>query len=173
MSYIEKKIERGDCFLKRKSRLSPSTELVSIESASLLVLLVLVCIDLLYSERSKLGFESILVITDHQAFQTRYQPAKTTGKFLFENCIMDKNSLPADQGGNCGKSVIKGTFSSSGVEKSGTSPYHHMRKSMEERLKEKTNHNSLKSHKKDDWKSYVATFLHSYNATKHNNNGYT
>lgn len=143
LSYIEKKIGRRDCFFKRKSRDSLSTELVSIESARLLVL---VCTDLLYSERSKLGFESILVKTDRQAFPTRNQPAKTTGKILFENCIMDKNSLPADQGGNCERSVIKGTFSSVGVEKSGTSPYHHMRKSMEERLKEKMLPTSLKSH---------------------------
>ena len=53
----------------------------------------LVCIDFLTWERSKGGFEIILVITDHftryaQAFPTRNELAKTTAKVLFENYIV-------------------------------------------------------------------------------------
>ena len=58
----------------------------------------LVCIDFLTLERSKVGFEKILVITDHftryaQAFPIRNKLAKTTAKVLFENFIVHYGSL--------------------------------------------------------------------------------
>ena len=54
------------------------------------------CIDFLSLERSKGGFENILVITDHfaryaQAFPTRNQTASKTAKVLSE--ILLSNSL--------------------------------------------------------------------------------
>lgn len=50
----------------------------------------LVCIDFLSLERSKGGYENILVITDHfsryaQAIPTRNQTAQTTAKVVLEN----------------------------------------------------------------------------------------
>ena len=32
---------------------------------------------------------------------------------------------------------------------------------------------TLEDHKKEDWKSYVAPLVHSYNATKHTSTGYS
>lgn len=52
-----------------------------------------VCIDYLSLERSKGGYENILVLTDHfsryaQAYPTRNQTAKTTTRVLFDNFVV-------------------------------------------------------------------------------------
>ena len=61
------------------------------------------------------------------------------------------------------------------VEKSRTTPYHAMGNGMVEQF----NHTllnmlgTLADHKKEDWMSYVAPFVHSYNATRHDSTGYS
>ena len=77
-SDVENKVRTCDRCIKRKTFPKPSAELVSIVSTQPMEL---VCIDFLSLERSKGGFENILVITDHytkyaQAFLTRNQLAK-------------------------------------------------------------------------------------------------
>ena len=72
-SDVEKKVKTCERCIKRKTFPKTSTELVNIVSSEPMEL---VCIDFLSSERSKGGFENILVITDHftryaQAFPTR------------------------------------------------------------------------------------------------------
>ena len=88
-----------------------SAHLVSITSSAPMEL---VCIDYLSLERSKGGFENILVITDHfsryaQAIQTRNQTAQTTAKVLFENCFVHYGfpaKLHSDKGANFESKVI-------------------------------------------------------------------
>ncbi|XP_053402677.1 uncharacterized protein LOC128557996 [Mercenaria mercenaria] len=80
----------GRC-IRRKS-LSSKAELVPILSSAPMQV---VCLDFLSLERSKGGFEDILVITDHfsryaQAYPTRNQTARTTARFFLRisYCIM-------------------------------------------------------------------------------------
>ena len=158
----------------RKSNPGPSAELVNIVTIQPMEL---VCIDFLTFERSKGGFEKILVITDHftryaQAFPTRNELAKTTAKVLFGNFIVHYGfpaRIHSDQGRNFESSVIKELCSLAGVEKSRTTPYHPTGNGMVERFNQTLFNmlGTLQNHKKDDWKSYVAPLVHSYNATKH------
>ena len=124
----------------------------------------LVCIDFLTLERSKGGFEKILVITDHfiryaQAFPTRN--AKTTAKVLFENFIVQDGfpaRLHSDQGRNFESSVIQEPCRLAGVEKSRTTLYRPIRNCMVERFNQTLLNmlGTIENHKKEDWKSYVA-----------------
>ncbi|KAL5020685.1 hypothetical protein ScPMuIL_002235, partial [Solemya velum] len=88
------------------------SELVTIQSSRPMEL---VSIDYLTLERSKGGFENILVITDHftryaQAFPTRNQTAHTTARVLYENFIVHYSfpaKLHSDQGRNFESHVIR------------------------------------------------------------------
>ncbi|MCG8048682.1 MAG: RNase H-like domain-containing protein, partial [Candidatus Thiodiazotropha endolucinida] len=179
-SDVENKVKSCDRCIKRKTPPRPSAKLVNIVSHQPMEL---VCMDFLSLERSKGGHEHILVITDHftryaQAFPTRNQLAKTTAKVLFENFIVHYGfpaRLHSDQGRNFESHVIKELCSLAGVEKSRTTPYHAMGNGMTERFNQTLLNmlGTLEEHQKQDWKSYVAPLVHSYNATKHDSTGYS
>ena len=179
-SDVEEKVKNCIRCIKRKTVPKPSAELVNIVSSQPMEL---VCIDFLSLERSKGGFENILVITDHftryaQAFPTRNQLAKTTAKILFENFIVHYGfpaRIHSDQGRNFESGVIKELCSLAGVAKSRTTPYHPMGNGMVERFNQTLLKmlGTLEENQKEDWKSYVAPLVHSYNATRHDSTGYS
>ena len=89
-SDVEKKVKMCERCIKGITFPKTSMELVNIVSSEPMEL---VCIGFLSLERSKGGFENILVITDHftryaQAFPTRNQLAKTIARILFDNFIV-------------------------------------------------------------------------------------
>lgn len=179
-SDVESKVKNCVRCIKRKTPVKPSAELVNIVSTQPMEL---VCVDFLSLERSKGGYENILVITDHftryaQAFPTRNQLAKTTAKILFENFIVHYGfpaRLHSDQGRNFESHVIQELCSLAGVIKSRTTPYHAMGNGMVERFNQTLLNmlGTLQDHQKQDWKSYVAPLVHSYNATRHDSTGYS
>ena len=83
----------------------------------------LMCIDFLSLERSKAGYENILVITDHftryaQVFPTRNQTASTTAKVLFKNFVVHygfPGRIHNDQGRNFEIFLIKELCKLAGV----------------------------------------------------------
>ncbi|MCG8044577.1 MAG: RNase H-like domain-containing protein [Candidatus Thiodiazotropha endolucinida] len=177
---VVNKVQNCEKCIRRKVIPAPGAELCNIVSTQPMELL---CIDFLTLERSKGGFENILVITDHftryaQAFPTRNQEAKTTAKVLFDNFIVHYGfpaRLHSDQGRNFESNVISELCSLAGIEKSRTTPYHPMGNGMVERFNQTLLNmlGTLESHQKDDWKSYVAPLVHSYNATRHDSTGYS
>ena len=168
----------GHC-LPRKTAVKKKAELVNITSSSPMEL---VCIDFLSLEPSKGGHESILVITDHfrhlaQAIPTHNQKASTTARALFDNFFIHygfPGKLHSDQGANFESKVIKKLCKLAGTVKTRTTPYHPMGNGMCERFN-KTLLNmlgTLNEHQKSDWKSYVPTLTHAYNAATHKSTGF-
>ena len=91
------KVKNCEKCIKRKTIPAPSAELVNITSSQPIEL---VCIDFLSLERSKGGFENILVITDHftryaQAFPTRNQEPRPLQRFFLTISLFIMASLPA------------------------------------------------------------------------------
>ena len=162
------------CICRKTPVSSKTAFLVSVQTSQPLEL---VCIDYLSLEPSKGGFDSILVITDHftryaQAVPTRNQSAKTTAKALFDNFFVHYGlpaKLHSDQGRNFESNLIKELCKLVGVKKTRTTPYHPEGNGMCERF----NHTllnmlgTLTEDQKADWKSYVPSLVHAYNATKH------
>ena len=177
---VEQKVRNCISCITRKTYPKPSAELINIQSTQPMEL---VCIDFLSLERSKGGYENILVITDHfkryaQAFPTRNQTASTTAKVLFENFIVHygfPGRIHSDQGRIFESSLIKELCKLAGVQKSRTTPYHPMGNGMVERFNQTLLNmlGTLEDGQKADWKSYVAPMVHSYNATRHESTGYS
>ena len=83
--------------------------------------------------------------------------------------------LHSDQGRNFESGVIKELCSLAGVDKTRTTPYHAMGNGMTERFNQTLLNmlGTLEDRQKEDWKSYVAPLVHSYNATRHDSTGFS
>ena len=177
---VEQKVAQCPNCIRRKSHIRPRAEMIPIESSRPLEL---VCIDFLGLERSKGGYENVLVITDHftryaQAIPTRNQTAQTTARVLYENFICHysfPSRLHSDQGRNFESRVIKELCKIAGVEKTRTTPYHPMGNGMVERFNQTLIGmlGKLDVERKADWQSYVKPLVQAYNATKHDGTGYS
>ena len=178
--FISSRIEECGRCIRRKVLPKRAAELVNIVSTAPMEV---VCIDYLSLERSKGGYENILVITDHntryaQAIPTRNQTVQTTAKALFQNFFLH-HGFPArihsDQGANFESKLIQSLCSLTGMRKTRTAPYHPMGIGMVERFK-KTILNmlgTLDESKKSDWKSHVSTMTHACNDANHDSTGFS
>ena len=178
-TYIQDKVRQCVSCIKRKSAQTRATDLVSIESHAPMEI---VCIDFLKLERSKGGYENILVITDHftryaQALPTRNQTATTTARALFDGFFVHYGfpaKIHSDQGANFESRVIRKLCKIAGIKKSRTTPYHPMGNGMCERFNRTLLNmlGTLTDRQKADWKAFVPTLTHAYNAATHASTGY-
>ena len=177
---VESKVESCPRCIRRKTPVKPVAQLNPIASR---YPMELVCMDFLSLERSKGGYEHILVITDHftryaQAIPCRNQTAQTTAKALYEHFIQFYSfptRLHSDQGRNFESRVIKELCKVAQTEKTRTTPYHPMGNGSAERFNQTLLKmlGTLDNSKKPDWKSYLAPLVQAYNATKSDATGYS
>ena len=178
-TWIRERIKRYPRCIRRKSA-AKTAPLVPIASTAPLEL---VCLDYLKLDRSKGGYEDILVVTDHctryaQAYPTRNQTAKTTARVLFDNFIVHYGfpaRLHSDQDANFMSSLISELCSLAGISKSRTTPYHAMGNGMTDRFNQTLLNmlGTLEEDKKADWKSHVASLVDAYNVTTHPSTGFS
>lgn len=178
-TWIEEKVKSCDRCIRRKTLPSTAT-LCPIQSSAPMEI---ICIDFLSLEKSKGGYENILVITDHftrysQAYPTKNQLARTTAKVLFENFITHygfPSRIHSDQGPNFESELIKDLCELAGISKSHTTPYHPMGNGQVERFNSTLLKmlGTLEESAKSDWKSHVAPMVHAYNVTIHKSTGHS
>ena len=139
--------------------------------------------DYLKLERSKGGFENVLVVTDHftkysQAYPTKNETARTTPRVLFDQFISHYRfpaRIHSDQGANFMSYLIHELCVVAGIDKSNTTPYHPMGNGQVERFNQTLLNmlGTLSDSQKDNWRGHIATFVHAYNVTIHPSTGFS
>ena len=177
---IDNWIQRCPRCLKRKKPTTERAPLTSIETSQPMEI---VCMDFLTLERSKGGYQHILVITDHftryaQAVATKNMGTKTTADAFFNHFVTHyglPHRIHTDQGGNFESRLMKELCNLTGVQKSRTTPYHPMGNGQCERFNRTllSMLGTLENHQKSDWKSYLSPIVHAYNCTKQETTGYS
>lgn len=143
--------------------------------------LELVCIDFLTLEKSKGGYQHVLVMTDHytrfaQAIPTKNMTAKTTAEALFNNFV-NYYGIPtrihSDQGANFESQIIKKLCLITGMRKSTTTSYHTMGNRQCERYNRTLLNmlGTLKPEQKQNWKLHINSLVHAYNCTRNESTG--
>ena len=143
----------------------------------------LVHLDYLCLEPCKGNIENVLVVTDHftrysQAFPTKTQTAQTTAKVLWDNYICHygfPEKIISDQGRNFESDLIKEFCDLAKVKKSRTTPYHPMTNGQCERFNRTLCDmlGTLETEQKANWKAFIHTLTHAYNATRNSSTGYS
>jgi transposase InsO family protein len=139
--------------------------------------------DFLKLEKSKGGYEDVLVITDHftrytKAIPCRNQKATTTARALYEHFIIHyffPEQLYSDQGRNFESKVIKELCWIANVRKTRTTPFHPMGNPSAERFNKTLIRmlRTLADDHKTSWADYVLPRRQAYNATKNSPTGFS
>lgn len=159
--------------IRRKTPTNIKAPLVNINTSQPLEL---VCIDFITLERSKGGYEYVLVMTDHfsrfaMAIPTKDITAKTTAEVFYQNFIVYlgiQQKIHSDQGANFESKIIKELCSLFSIQKSRTTPYHLMGNGQCERFNRTliSMFETLNPDEKQDWKSFIKPIVQAYNCTK-------
>ena len=140
-------------------------------------------VDYLHLDKSKGGYEYLLVITDHftrfaQAYPTKNKSGRSAAEKMFTEFILSygfPEKIHHDQGKEFNNKLWKRLQELSGIKPSQTTPYHPMGNGQCERMN-RTIINMLKTlnkNQKDNWKEHIKHLLFAYNSTIHKSTGFT
>ena len=183
--YLAKDVEHYvhnvcQCLKRKKPNREQRAPLVNIRSSEPFEI---VSVDFVHLDKSKGGYEYLLVLVDHftrfvQVYPTRNRSGRTAADKIFNEYILRfgfPKRLHHDQGGEFENKLFTRLHELCGIEASRTTPYHPQGDGQVERMN-RTLINMLKTLPdvyKSNWKDHVNKLVFAYNSTRHDATTYS
>ena len=175
--FIQKKCR---CVISKKPNIPERAPLVPIEAT---YPFEIVAIDFLHLDKSKGGYEYVLIVSDHftrftQAYATRTKSSKAAADKLFNEFILQfgfPKRIHHDRGPEFNSRLFKELHRLSGIKSSNTTPYHPMGNGLVERMN-RTFINMMKSLpelEKRNWRAHLPKMSFAYNSTINKSTGFS